>query len=227
MRKSVLAALMLVLLCGCAGSGVKIQFTEREYETDTEYISIRIPSFSGIADNNFQDTLNNAYEADIEACLEHFYEESEKGSDSRTEKSRFEVTQEVCCNKNQFLSIVSEIYVYTDGLHGSSDRMAKNIDLKQNRVLQLSDLFLDDGYMTRLTEQVDTILQKNPEKYRDLWEKPVIGEAQQKFFYIKDGNLVLFYPPYELSYYARGFVEFEIPLENLDGYLKPEYAALA
>ena len=60
-------------------------------------------------------------------------------------------------------------------------------------------------------------------EYSDLWEKPIITDAQNEYFYFNDKGIVIFYPPYELSYYARGFVEFVIPYEDLYGYLKPEY----
>ena len=64
------------------------------------------------------------------------------------------------------------------------------------------------------------------DEYSDIWEKPVVGEAQNENFYLSNGGLVLYYKPYELSYYSRGFVEFTIPYSELYGYLKPEYAVL-
>ena len=63
-------------------------------------------------------------------------------------------------------------------------------------------------------------------EYADIWEQPVIGEEQNECFYLTDDGLVIYYPPYELSYYARGFVEFVIPYSELYGYLKPEYVLL-
>ena len=45
----------------------------------------------------------------------------------------------------------------------------------------------------------------------------------QTDFYIQDDDLVIFFQPYDLSYYARGFVEFRLDLEDLSGYMKEEY----
>ncbi|MBQ3471379.1 MAG: DUF3298 domain-containing protein [Clostridia bacterium] len=67
---------------------------------------------------------------------------------------------------------------------------------------------------------------EHPDEYAELWEKPVIKDTSQTNFYIEDGKLVLYYQPYDLSYYARGFVEFRLPLKELSGYLKEEYRRL-
>ena len=64
------------------------------------------------------------------------------------------------------------------------------------------------------------------EEYKDLWAKPEIKQEHQTDFYIQDDDLVIFFQPYDLSYYARGFVEFRLDLEDLSGYMKEEYRRL-
>ena len=42
-------------------------------------------------------------------------------------------------------------------------------------------------------------------------------------FYMTDEDLVIFFPPYVLSYYAKGFIEFPLRLTELNGYLNEEF----
>ena len=55
---------------------------------------------------------------------------------------------------------------------------------------------------------------------------PIPVEEHQTDFYIQDDDLVIFFQPYDLSYYARGFVEFRLDLEDLSGYMKEGYRRL-
>ena len=105
--------------------------------------------------------------------------------------------------------------------HKNRFRIAKNIDTSACRELSLSDLFDGDSYIDALNKMLIDSVSENPEKYADIWAKPKI--LQNQGFYIDGKNLVIFYPPYELSYYERGYVEIPIPLEEVLTYLKPEY----
>ena len=228
MRKCFLTVLMITMLFGCAQNGAaKINIEKREYETDTAAVSIQVPVFSGMRGSDFQGQINTELENEINACLERFTAEIEQETITGSEKNTFQITQEVTYNKNNFVSLISECCIFTGGAHGTTDRMPRNIDIQQERILKLADLFLDEGYKEKLTGEINRIMEEKPEEYSDLWEKPMLGAAQEDYFYIWDGNLVIFYPPYELSYYARGFVEFVIPIKALSGYIKPEYMALA
>ena len=70
-------------------------------------------------------------------------------------------------------------------------------------------------------------MSEHSEEYQELWEKPEIKPEHQTDFYLDGDSLVIFFQPYELSYYARGFVEFPLPLDELAGYMKEEYRRLA
>lgn len=225
MKRRIAVLLTAVLLSGCAGVGNRVTIEKREYETDLAVVEVETPVFSGIEDTEFAKRLETEIAEEAEACLGRFTEETAERTGA--EKSTLRITQTVMCDRKNFISLVSTCNVFTDSVHGTADRTARNIDLQQGRVLVLADLFLDAGYAKKLQGEIDRILEEKPEEYSDLWEKPILGEQQEQCFYLQDGELVLFYPPYELSYYARGFVEFRIPLQNLSGYLQPAYMELA
>lgn len=228
MKRWCLAVLMMVVLAGCTKNGAtKINLETREYETDTAAVEIQVPAFAGMADAKWQEQLNGEIENEINACLEQFTKESAAEQGVGGEKSVLRITQDIACNRDNFVSLVSECHVFAGGPHSTTARSVRNLDMQQNKQLKLADLFLDDGYQSKLGGEIDRILAENPEEYQDLWEKPMLGAAQEECFYIENGDLVIFYPPYELSYYARGFVEFRIPIGDLTGYIKPEYMVLA
>lgn len=213
-----------LLLVSCEKNAVKIKTSINSYETDNEIVYIELPKISGLKDEKFEDELNSEYEKRYEEMLNSYLDSSEKTKSERNKKSELIVKQRVSYNKNNLVSIISESYKYTDGFNGQSVRYVNNIDTKNNKKLLLSDIFNDDGYKEMLNQRLEKI--SLDEKYSDLWERPKIGEKQNEYFYFTDKGLVVFYPPYELSYYSRGFVEFTIPYENLYGYLNPEYSVL-
>ena len=86
-------------------------------------------------------------------------------------------------------------------------------------------MFNDNTYVNRINSYISSLLQTNPEKFDELWKIPTVSENQD--FYITSQGIVIFYPPYELSYYSKGFVEIEIPYKEIESYLNPNYSFLS
>ncbi len=217
-------ALCVFTVCGCSSNKVKLQTENSNYETENEIIYIEIPEFKGLGNKEFDDEISSNYENYSKDLLNSFIKNSEEQAENRAGKSKLEVKQEEKYNKNGLYSLISEIYEYTEGTYGVSRRRILNVDIENSKVLLLEDLFNDDKYIDMLNSKLEKLSEDS--MYSDLWEKPVINEEQNEYFYFDDKGLVIFYPPYELSYYARGFVEFTIPYSELYGYLKPEYSVL-
>ncbi len=223
------AVLTAAVLCGCAANtAAGIRLETAEYETDTAIVYAERPVFSLMKNRALADELNAAYEKEADDALAAFEELARDGAEIRGgNKYVFELRRDIKYNKNDFVSIVSEIYQYTGGAHGSSMRSAGNINTLTGEDVLLGDLFSDNNYKTLLDRLIENEVRDNPDEYSDLWEKPQIKESNQKDFYVTDEGIVIFYQPYDLSYYARGFVEFTIDYEDISGYLKPEYQKLA
>ncbi len=201
-----------------------MKLINKDYETESQIVYLEIPGFSGLGTKEFSDEISSDYEEFSNNLLNSFIDDSNDLSDKRTGKSKLEMKQEEKYNKNGLYSLISEIYEYTEGTYGVSKRRVLNVDVNNSKVLLLADLFSDEEYIKMLNSKLEKLSQDSV--YSDLWEKPVITEEQNEYFYFDDKGLVIFYPPYELSYYARGFVEFTIPYSELYGYLKPEYSVL-
>ena len=224
MIKIILTVALAIVLCSCAPNKVKMELTSKDYETDNEIIYLEIPSFHGLGTKELNDEINDDYEEYSQELLNSFIDISNNSIENRAGKSKLEMKNEIKYNKNGLFSLVGEIYRYTQGAYGASDRRILNVDVSNSKIILLEDLFIDDEYIDLLNSKLEKLSQEA--MYSDLWEKPVITDKQNECFYFDDKGLVIFYPPYELSYYARGFVEFTIPYSELYGYLKPEYSML-
>jgi hypothetical protein len=183
---------------------------------------------SGIENKEFAAQINSQVAADIDGALVSF---DTMASQSNPElrmgnKCVLEIGQEVRYNDCDFLSVTEEHYVYTGGAHGSYMMYPRNYDLGAGKQVYLSELFADDGYKETLNRMIEERREKEPERYEELWAKPEIKPEHETDFYLTPGRLVIFFQPYVLSYYAKGYVEFELPLAELSGYMKEEYRRL-
>ena len=165
--------------------------------------------------------INTSLDEVVNSKIKSFLKNSQDAKQRRNGKAKLDISQEVKYDKNSVLSVVGECFEFTEGFNGKNTRIVKNINTNTNCELYLSDIFCDEKYVDMLNSRLEKMSRQA--EYSDLWEKPIITDAQNEYFYFNDKGIVIFYPPYELSYYARGFVEFVIPYEDLYGYLKPEY----
>ncbi len=228
-RGVLFASAAAACLCACAMTGVSVGTSVKEYETDISSVRAEVIRFSGMENKDFEEILNDDIERSVESDIVAFDSSAQENSGNvrMGNKSVLDIKWEEKYNKNSFISVVEEKYVYNGGAHGNTVRIPRNIDLASGQEIQLSDLFADDGYKDTLNRLIAEEVNDDPEEYSDLWAKPEIKDSHRTDFYIEDGDLVIFYQPYDLSYYARGFVEFKLDLEELSGYMKEEYRRLA
>ena len=210
---------MIFLLASC-GNSVSVESVDKSYATDTIFVDAKIPRLSGLCDKEFQEQINDEYEEIIEELLEKFSEKARETGDSST----FTVTTTEHCNANGFFSVITEIESNSRDTHRTLRRIGKNIDTIRCCEVPLSELFSDDAYIDMINARIAEVVSGDTQKYSGLWAQPKLLENQD--YYIKEGTLVLYYPPYELSYYERGFVEIPLSLAEMSGYLKPEYRNL-
>lgn len=228
LRKVLVLGIVLICLCGCNMDRIKTDTEIKEYETDFSTVRAEILQIHGGDDEEFIDQINASVEQAAQSDLIAFDSKAQESVTkiSMGNKCLLDISWDVKYNSNDFLSAVEEKYAYTGGAHGSTVRIAKNIDMSVKKEIKLSDLFAEDGYANTLNRFIGELVKERPDEYKDLWAKAEIKDSHQTDFYINDGNLVIFFQPYDLSYYARGFVEFPIPIKELSGYLKEEYRRL-
>lgn len=229
LKKIFILGMVVVCLCGCDMRRIRTERSIKEYETDFSSVSAEVIQFAGMNNTEFENNINAEIEQSVESDLVAFDSQATEKSDNvrMGNKCVLNINWDEKYNDNDFISVVEERYIYTGGAHGSTVRIPVNIDVSGEKKVQLSDLFSDDGYISTLNRMINARMTEHSEEYKDLWAKPEIKDSHQTDFYIDDDDLVIFFQPYDLSYYARGFVEFPLPLDELSGYLKEEYRRLA
>ena len=223
-----LAAAIALSLCGCnAKKAANIETDTVEYETQSASVYIERPTFSIRKNKDVENKLNKQFDDEINSMLVAFDTTSANAGELLGgNKCVFELHIKEMYNENDFLSILSDTYEYTGGAHGQSVWTAYNIDTLNGNTVLLADLFEKNDYSAVLEHLIDTEHEKKPDEYGDLWEKPKIKDENQKNFYISPDGLTIFYEPYDLSYYARGVVEFTLPNDEIKPIVKEEYKKL-
>ena len=215
--------LLLTLGITACSASPQVRIASDKYETEQFEISIERPVFEIDGFEEFSAQLNERISGELDETAKAF--EAEITASPVPQKCTLDIKQEINYDKNHFISVTEERNSYTGGAHGTVVRKTRNIDTLAGCELTLGDLFAEEGYAETLERMIRDLREKNPAEYEELWEEPTIKPQQN--FYITDDDLVLYYQPYELSYYARGFVEFPLRLSSLRGYLKEEYYRLA
>lgn len=216
--KKYIALLIIPLLVSC--KNVKLSQKHFEYESD-EYI---IKTDVAVVEKNddFAKQINSDAQKYNDEQIADFRTRLDKDF-CKTQKSSLNITITPTYCDNKFISYCSNKKMVLSDLGERIWRSSKNMDLSLGKVLVLSDLFSDNEYVDFLNARIDDVLNNDSENYGELWKRPRIEKRSQTDFYIKKGYLVLYYQPYDLSYYAKGVVELPIEITDLRGYMKEEY----
>lgn len=219
-RMMLLGLICLLLLSGCGGVSLKKE--KMQQDENGCLIRSELLMIDGLADTEREQALNQAHKAMLNQWIADFSERiAALGSSGETPELTVE-EEDKRCDAN-IISTVCQKYLYTGvDAHGNLWQSSRNIYVPTGEELTLSALFNEDDFEKFLNQRITEVVEANPSEYADLWEKPAVTDASEKDFYLTDKELVLYYQPYALSYYARGVVEIPIRLETLRGYLNQD-----
>lgn len=220
MKKALLGVIIL-LLCGCSMSGeYKITIHQEEQETDYSSVYAEVLEFKGIKNKDYQSELNLSIEENVCDAIHQFDALAQEAKENIPAgvKSLLHITQSTTRNSDGIISFITEHYIYTGGAHGSTSWYPRTIDTLSETPhdLTLGELFSAEDYIDKLNAIIKKKVEDNPDIYSELWAEPLVTADNQNRFYLTDEGIVIFFPPYELSYYAKGFVEFPISYEELN-----------
>lgn len=103
---------------------------------------------------------------------------------------------------------------YLGGAHPNTYLDTLNVDLRNGRLLTLSDMFKSGSdYLTRL----NTIVARQVAESQQLkgYFNKVEVDGTENFYITDNAELVLVYPPYAIAPYAAGTIEFIIPVSQV------------
>lgn len=207
--------------------GYDVSINKEEQDSEYSTVYAEIIEFDGFSDKEYQSELNMSIRKDVEDAITSFDALAQDAAEKLPQgvKSTLNITQKVRRNTNDLISFITEQYIYTGGAHGTTEWYPQTIDVTASNPhkLILGEIFSDEDYVNKLNTIINTMVKENPEKYSELWAKPEITSENENRFYMTDTDLVIYFPPYELSYYAKGFIEFPIPLDELNPILNDRY----
>ncbi|WP_249901556.1 DUF4163 domain-containing protein [Paenibacillus sp. PK3_47] len=189
-----------------------ITITTESYVKESKDAPIRLdyPVISGLANAEAQKAINDTlkqtvlnYAADAEKQI------ADRAADDRPYE--FEGGYVVTYNQNGVLSLITQQYGYTGGAHGMTYRNAFTFSLKDGKRLLLGDLFgANPNYKKELNAKLSKQL-----KADGGYLGGFTGLNTEKYFYLQDGKVTLFFQLYEYTAYAAGFPEFTFTFKEL------------
>jgi hypothetical protein len=118
--------------------------------------------------------------------------------------------------KNNLVVLEINGYDYPFGAaHGMPVKKYAHIDLKTGRFYQLKELFKQEAdYVKVISEMIGEQI-KNDEQYSYVFPDTYKGIKADQPFFISDGELNIYFEPYEIAPYAAGFPTFAIPFHDI------------
>lgn len=118
-------------------------------------------------------------------------------------------------NENGILNIVLHGYEYTGGAHGMPSAISLIYDLNTGEELRLNDFLAVDeaAFHERVYQAFEKLYLENPENFFEGESLTYMDEGislDMNFNLSKEG-VTFYFHPYEVSYYAAGFIETMIP----------------
>lgn len=123
---------------------------------------------------------------------------------------------------NNLLTLEYTGYGFSGGAHGYSYQNYKIYDLKNNKTLQLKDIFT-----TTDPKIWNSILMKNFLSNKQ-YTKELLFDKEiplNNNFYYNDKGVHFVYGQYEIAPYAAGIIDITLPYQEISKYLQPEFKA--
>lgn len=202
-----------------------VTVSEKDIKKNTEAIDVnlKIPVVHGIKSITVENKINNMFYKDainfknpLEKDANKYLSDSKKDKNLHFNKYSAYETFKVKYNKNDLLSIPVRYYQYTGGANGLEVQRGYTFNLKNGKLLQLPNLF-EKGFDYK--KIISAAVLKQMKAHSDIYFPDAIknfkGISGNQPYYIENGNLVIFYGPFEIAPHAAGIPEFKIPFSSL------------
>lgn len=229
MRKCLtVISIFAIFISGCStNGGYKVDIHKEEQETSYSTVYAEVLEFDKMPNKEYQSELNMSLREEAADAIGGFDLIAQEAQDTLPAgvKSSLYITQRIKRNSGGILSFITENYMYTGGAHGMTSWKPQTINTLEDKPhnLEPGELFSTEDYTETINKIIEKMVKDNPDKYSELWAKPKITEENKDRFYLTDSEFVVYFPPYELSYYAKGFIDFPIPFTELNPILNEPY----
>jgi len=197
-------------------------FLEKKNEEGKNYsIDVMYPSVGAIEDGTVNIEISNF----VDKIISSFKEEM-AATDAWDGENTLKIFYDPFEINNEFVSIRFEVSKYTGGAHPFNNSYTFNYDLKNNKIIYLSDLF-SPGYINSLSEKsIEYLLKINKEsEFSDeiaIKDGASAKEENYSVFTFNKDVIVIYFDQDQVAPYAAGRQEVVFPLSSLKNILKSE-----
>jgi hypothetical protein len=197
-------------------------FLEKKNEEGKNYsIDVMYPSVGAIEDGTVNIEISNF----VDKIISSFKEEM-AAADAWDGENTLKIFYDPFEINNDFVSIRFEVSKYTGGAHPFNNSYTFNYDLKNNKIIYLSDLF-SPGYINSLSEKsIEYLLKINKEsEFSDeiaIKDGASAKEDNYSVFTFNKEVIVIYFDQDQVAPYAAGRQEVVFPLSSLKNMLKSE-----
>lgn len=203
---------------------IKDSSTKKNYEIDITY-----PQIEGL-NNGAQEKFNSYIETLMKAQADSFTFQMKDWKGKSELGSEYDITDTVEFMTANIISVSFDGYAdFAGTAHPSHFSISVNYDLKNSKVLKLSDLFT--GNYTEIISQncISEIIRQQREANGSnegidtTWVKTGAGPKEKNFqvFNITHDTLFITFPEYTVASYAEGDYVVAIPYTKLKGNINP------
>ncbi|MBT8380632.1 MAG: DUF3298 and DUF4163 domain-containing protein [Ignavibacteria bacterium] len=206
---------------------IQIEFPQIEY-SQNHLVEKKINN--SIKNYVLQPVFGENQPATAEKLIENFLKEYETFKDDFPEAFQhwsLERIGEVRYNSSYVFSVEFSEYSYLGGAHPNTYVTFTNFDIKSGEKIRMDDLFKQN-----FNNELNRIAELKFRKLKELNETEDLGQAGFWFddnrFYLNDNfiitnsSLIFYYNNYEITAYAFGPTELEIPYSRIKHLVKPD-----
>lgn len=197
---------------------VSIESVPVNNKADHINISNRFPAIRSFKSKEFENYINKTIAANI---ADYRNEINEVVDDYTLDVKQYSyITDFERYNWGNYLTLVIEHDYQTGGIRSNKWKEVYNIDVSAERIIYLEDIFSPDvDYQNAIIKEITA--QANDKSIVLMGGEALKQLPAKQKFYIRDGNLILYFDPSEIAANKYGALEFEMPFEiNEEGFFE-------
>ncbi len=206
-----------------------VHIDTKKIETKDKYLDtvMEIPVFSGFSDKKFESKLNKSIEKQLLEKRNKFREfmcefiQDAKNDSLNTSKARYTSSFKVIKSRYPYCTIALYEYSYNGLIKSDLETRYLNINVLSNKVVNLSDLFINSmSYDKILTNLVTNTINEKENLYGSIINYDVNIIDTQSFFIDISNNLNIIVTKHDENGEKSTTVPVKIPMQLLQNYTK-------
>lgn len=197
---------------------------EMDYTRENVKYNVKVPKIKNLEDMMYQEELNQKI---MSQAMKDIKDVETQAEEEGWEIRPYEIFIDYeVKSKDKRLSFIVNTYTMTGGANGRTRVDSYNIDTRDNKSMELKDLFkAETDYKSIINKIISTQIKedlKDESKSYFEGEEGFTGISDAQDFYLEEDSLVIVFQKYSIAPGYMGTPEFKIPLESIKDILKPE-----